>query len=162
MQQENMEHETFDAGAFIRNYVYMPDERHGYVIIHGGDVVSSIECKTADLKSDHVKVIGVDGVPHTVVCCRPRFAAELQKGGCMQKIHMMISQYLSDSDIKRFFYDLWLAHHNHEAARENRHEFSRHRFLKKRGLLPDQTDGEIVRLTAGVSSREAARFSRGL
>lgn len=140
----------FNAKTFFAGLI----ERKGtkaYLIISGGDVVSKLIGRSPVVKEKLIKVIDIEGIPHTVLQCRPRFARTIQRSKNTGSCYGSLSQFLAENDIKNFFYEIWMKHHNLESiAKRNREK------VEGAGKAKDEDHGYIAHLAGGMTRRDVA------
>lgn len=132
--------------------------RHGFLIISGGDVRGRIIGNVKDEKDKVFILREIDGIEHTVLKCRIRYLKYLKKFREAGALMSALTQFLSENDIRTFFYDIWLTAHNENAKRSQRTEFNRYRYEMKRGMLKKDGDSGFIRhITNDMSRAEMAK-----
>lgn len=157
-------HPFFNARKFFNGLFGKQKDGKSYLIISGGDKCSEVSCASPKTKTECVRVIEIDGVPHTVLFCRSRYVRALQKCELASTTFASLSQFLTSEDIKRFFNSVWCGWHNEMAKKRLATEISEHNHKVKTGEWKPPTRDELfIRgITSGMSMRSAAWCSRGL
>lgn len=113
--------------------------------------MSKLICRSQAVKEKLIKVIDIDGVTHTVLQCRPRFARTIQRSKNTSTCYGYMSQFLAENDIKNFFYEIWMKHHNLESIEKRNREK-----VECAGKAKDEDHGYIAHLAGGMTKRDVA------
>lgn len=103
------------------------DGKDGYLFLAGGDVRNKVVFAKPELKEKHLLVRDVDGCPTTVVKTSSNNIKAMLRARSVTEFYGSLGQWLTDGDIKNFFYDIWMRKHNYEAIKEQRREADRRR-----------------------------------
>lgn len=101
------------------------DGKDGYLFLAGGDVRSRVAFVKPELKAEHLVVRDVDGCPTTAVKVSSRNLKAMLRARSVTEFYGSLGQWLTEGDIKNFFYDIWMRKHNYEAIKEQRREENR-------------------------------------
>lgn len=123
----------FDARGFFVG-MYEIGERHAYLILRGGDVLSRIIGASDVDKTREFRVMDVDGVPTTVLVCKKRYLRAILRCRTYSQLFHYLLQKLAENDIRDFFYAIWIGYNNVRAERCNRADRHKANELRNRGM----------------------------
>lgn len=137
----------YNHHAWMRRNIVKADKRGwNWIVLSCGDVRDKMDLGFSNVTAHRTRFVEIDGVPHTVIEVRDRFLPILERAKGLREFYSMMCHMISAADIKRFFYDLWVAGNNIEA---------------KARRATELTTGEPRRMTA--TEREVSSvFSEGL
>lgn len=110
---------SFDGRSFLAGMSEISQGK-GYLFVCGGDVTNKIVFRNENLKRKHLMVRDIDGCPTTVIKMNIRNLKAMMRCRCMTQFYGYLQQWLTENDIKNFYYDIWLKHHNYYAIKAQR------------------------------------------
>ena len=170
-RQIQMERETFrmnrqfDVAAFCRARIYpSAEEGFKYLVIAGGDVRRRMNLQHTKFLEQNVLFVDIDGVPHTVMRMSDKAVWYLTKAKTLKGFYNSFRSILAESDIRQFFYELWVAGTNILAQLQRQTEFYRQREAERKGTAkkPDPVSGQVRGIVHSVSTVERAAKVYGI
>lgn len=147
---------SFSGKAYLLG---LTEEENGcyYLLVAGGDVTKKITMVSPE-KRKFLMVKDFDGIPHTVVKMHKRTLKAFSRSRSANQLFAYFNQWFSEGDIRNFFYELWIKHHNYHAIKKRRREVHDFNEMKNKGMISKNADsGHIRHITKEMSVREAAR-----
>ena len=92
-----------------------PHPNWEYMVIAGGNVLDRLDSGFLETHRKKLRVIEVDGIPLTVLKISRGLTTALKRAKNLRSFYRGITHIIPDGEMKKYYYDLWLAAHNLEA-----------------------------------------------
>lgn len=104
----------FDVKAYLTS-LYGTSWNCNYLIIPGCKSPSSLVAKSRKIRTETI-----DEIEYVIIDCSRAFLKTLLAKDEVFHVYMLLNQYLTENDIRTYFYEVWRGWHNYMAMKANR------------------------------------------
>ena len=159
MERNTRRMNRFDKEAFCRDRIYpSPENGYKYLLIAGGDVRGRMNLRHTKFLERDVILVSIDGVPHTVLRMTDKAVWYLTKAKSLKGFFNSFRSMLAETDIRQYFYEIWVAGKNILAQIERQTELYRRNEARRKGTSPkkDAVSSQVRGIAHSVSTIERA------
>ena len=161
MERKTRRMNRFDTEAFCRYRLYpSPEEGFKYLLISGGDVRGRMNLHHTKYLEKDVLFVQIEGVPHTVLKMSDRAVLFLKKAKTLRAFYNSFRSILAETDIRQYFYDIWVMGQNINAQIANQTELYRQNEARRNGTSTkkDAVASQVKEFSRSIDTvRKAAR-----